>query len=424
MADEQTTPVATTEVPVEAPEQQAPAQPEPQAPEAPAEPQQRLPRDVRAEARRAAREKYKHPARTEATESAPAGETEQPKIDAQGRTHDPATGKYLPEQGEEAATQQDGSQPEAAPTAEASSEPATPDASATQQVPEGHVRIEVPEALQRNFGREKIVPEADAEFARWSFNNAVRNREIEEAQRQVAEARAEAARARAEAEVFRDPAADPLADPAVRQKYTEILQAWGEEDAQAYLRGQDKRGEAAQAKAAELERNAKLDAAAETFKAQWLPRSMSLFEAWKPYGEDFIRMKLARPLYEFSQRVDRGEAPPDVGKFLDDYAIPAYTRDPLFQQWLAKKKAAEKETLANQARQQAEQEAREKEEARLKEAADRRATQHPMGRIPSNVRTDRQTTSGAEPEYDPTGKSPDQIKKDMRRRAHARVPAV
>lgn len=423
MADEAQNTAVATEAPAEAQatEQPSPEQlveqqtPEPQAPEAATS------AEIRRKAREAAQARYKRP--DPAPEPAEGGETAGTKVDARGRSHDPATGKYLPEQGEPATPQAE-SQTETAPTAEPSSEQAQPDATATPEVPEGYVRVEVPEAFQRNFGREQVVPKAAEELIRWSFNNPVRNREIEALRGEVAQARAEAAKARAEAEVYRDPAGDPLTDPVVRQKYTEILQAFGEEDAQAYLRGQDKRGEAAQARAAELEQKTRLRAAANEFNAGLVPRAAKLLPAWARYGQDVLRYKLAPHLQRFGARVDRGEVEPDVGKFLDE-VIEHYGREPDVQAWYRAANAAaqekEKERIATEARLKAEQEAKEREEAKLREAAERRQMQHPMGRIPSQVRTDRQTGSTEEPAFDPTGKSADQIKKEMKRRALARV---
>lgn len=422
MADEAQNTAVATEAPAEAqateqpsPEQPVEQTPEPQAPEAATS------AEIRRKAREAAQARYKRP--EPAGEPAEGGETAETKVDAQGRSHDPATGKYLPEQGEPATPQAE-SQTETAPTAEPSSEQAQPDATATPEVPEGYVRVEVPEAFQRNFGREQVVPKAAEELIRWSFNNPVRNREIEALRGEVAQARAEAAKARAEAEVYRDPAGDPLASPEVRQVYEDIRRAYGDEQAQAFLRGQDKRGEAAQAKAAELEQKTRLQDAARQFNEGLVPRAAKLFPAWARHGQEILRYKLAPYLQHFGARVDRGEAQPDVGKFLDEM-VQHYARDPDVQQWhrAAQTHTQKKreEQLATEARQKAEQEAKEREEAKLREAAERRQMQHPMGRIPSQVRTDRQTSSTEEPAFDPTGKSADQIKKEMKRRAMARV---
>lgn len=113
------------------------------------------------------------------------------KVDEHGRAHGaPGTevaGQYLPTQPGEtpAAAPGSGGEPSATPEAEPQADGT---ATATPEVPDGYVRIEIPEALQRNFGREQIVPKDQEQFFRFNLNNHVKNAEFEQVKRQAKEA--------------------------------------------------------------------------------------------------------------------------------------------------------------------------------------------------------------------------------------------
>ena len=135
------------------------------------------------------------PAAPAAPAPAPAAPVPVGKIDDQGRPHAaPGTekaGQFLPGKTEPAAAAPSGTsaEPQAAPPEGTSAAPASDPA--TPAVPDGHVRIEIPEALQRNFGREQIVPKEQEEFFRFTLKNHVRNAEVETAKRELKETRAQ-----------------------------------------------------------------------------------------------------------------------------------------------------------------------------------------------------------------------------------------
>lgn len=161
------------------------------------------------------------PAQSPATQEAPAKETpasQTPvgKVDANGRPHgapgSDKPGQFLPGQqaeGAEApqeATDEGGDEPAAAegeaqegaqdgtgdePQAASEGEPSAEEAEATaaDEVPEGYVRIEIPEALQRNFGREQVVPKEQEEFFRFNLNNHIRSAEHEKLKRDAQRAK-------------------------------------------------------------------------------------------------------------------------------------------------------------------------------------------------------------------------------------------
>lgn len=109
------------------------------------------------------------------------------KVDAGGRPHvapgHEKAGQFLPGKVEPPKDQPApaaagaGAQPPATPPG-SPAEPA--EAAATASVPDGYVRIEIPEALHRNFGKEKVVPKEDEAFVRWSINNHTRFTEVEQ----------------------------------------------------------------------------------------------------------------------------------------------------------------------------------------------------------------------------------------------------
>src|SRR5690606_1575430 len=145
---------------------------EPQAQTAEPQPERRAPLTKQGafeSARQRARELFT-PREEPATETV---ETEagpkEPVVDARGRKHDPATGKFLPS-GEEATAAE--AQPPGAEVAEPEAAP---------EEPHG-VRIELPEGDIRRIagGREYVtVPKEVEPLVRWSINNHVRRAEVE-----------------------------------------------------------------------------------------------------------------------------------------------------------------------------------------------------------------------------------------------------
>lgn len=427
---EATTPAApaTEAAPADAAGQAAaPAAPE-KAPAAAQAPTHDEPPRIRArrqlmEARRAAAEKAAAPA--PASEATPAAEAQPDAATKPNRAGEPQPitpdGKYAPKAegaptGREA--QPAGEATGQTPAADAQRDTTATDAPAREPA-EGYVHIALPDGHPlRDQGREYIVARKDQEEAvRAALNNPVRRRDLEAAERRIADLSRQLVRARAEAAVFQDPAADPLADEKTRETYQDILETYGEEHAKAYLRGLDQRAEKLKAKEQELGREAALQQAGEQFGRDLLPRAAQLFGVWAGHGEHALRSRLEPYVRQYAAAVDAGQIErPGVDDFLDRMLEP-YARDPQVQAAVRaaaeQRRSRERETLAEEARRKADEAARAREEARRREAAERAQTKHPLGRVASEVRTDRQATTGEQP-YDPTGKSPDQIKRERR----------
>jgi hypothetical protein len=342
------------------------------------------------------------------TEAQPDAAT--PVVDGRGRAHDPSTGQFLP--AGEAAT---GEQPAASPSE------TRPDAAATaaaDEVPAGHVRIPIPEHLQRHFGSEKIVPESDAEFVRWNLNNAIRAAELQDIRQQTAR-RLDAVetenlqlRAALEARVAWQ---EGDVSPQVMRHYHELLEQ-DPEVAKSYLQGELLKVEQqAEAKFGEYEKQRveqQEEAEGRRFVADafdWVRERIqpeiansslytSLFEEARQ--EYAMRVRLA---------VERGQRPTlDREQFYADFRAAAL-RNPAVVNFLQNQRdarrtaeqerlnaeAAQREQKAREeAAQQARAEAAEKERQALQQIATR-PPPNPAGEIPGSVRTDRVSTTPA-----------------------------
>jgi tetratricopeptide (TPR) repeat protein len=126
------------------------------------------------------------PAPAEAVPAEATDATVQPVIDDLGRAHDPTTGQFLPDTGEDTETQ---AAPEAPPAIPA--EPA-----AAPEVPQT-VRIQLPEGDIRRAagGLEYIdVPREMEQFVRWNLNNITRRHEVEAKDAEILRLKQEQAR--------------------------------------------------------------------------------------------------------------------------------------------------------------------------------------------------------------------------------------
>lgn len=164
--------------------------------------------------------------------------TEAPVVDGTAtQSRDPATGRFT--------------SPTETPAAPAPEVEAAPVA-APNGVPDGHVRIEIPEALQRNFGREQIVPKEQEEFIRWNINNAKARQELEALKAEAESFRRQSEEARREAEELRREKIRQDASTSVKEKwqqtpeykaaaerYSAIAEAVGQDAAETFWAGEE-----------------------------------------------------------------------------------------------------------------------------------------------------------------------------------------
>ena len=116
-----------------------------------------------------------------------------------------------------------------APTPETATTEAAPPSDANRiQIPDGHPL--------RDRGRQ-YLDELTPEESRSLFNNPVKQRDVEQSRREAQELRMENARLKAEAAARKEIATQAFSSPEVVARYAEIREAWGEVEAQRYLRG-------------------------------------------------------------------------------------------------------------------------------------------------------------------------------------------
>lgn len=258
-------------------------------------------------------------------------------------------------------------------------------------------RIPLPEDHPlRDRGRQ-FFDELNRDEIRSLINTPLRRRELDEAQTELQNLRRQLAQERAKAEVYSDPSTDPLNDPEVRTAYEDIRQAYGDEAAQAYLRGQDKRGEVAQERAQEHERQASVQAAQQTFQRELLPRAGQLFEHWRTPGvppeQDVAFQQRLRPLLDqYGQLVDQGAVQPDLGAFFDHFVTPTYLKDPAVLQKAKQMVEGQQSKTREQIEKEIRAEREEAERKALEEQAEARK-RNPMGRVPGGAGQLRQAMS-------------------------------
>lgn len=138
----------------------------------------------------------------------------------------------------------------AAPTEAATGEapakpPAADDTSPGTDVPDGYVKIPIPEGHPlRARGQEFLLyPKEAEEYGRWSVNQAIKKAEVDAIKSQLAELRNKAAADESAARFWRENAAKYYGADFV-QKYEEIKNTWGEEDAEIFRAGVETRSRA------------------------------------------------------------------------------------------------------------------------------------------------------------------------------------
>ena len=300
----------------------------------------------------------------------------EPVVDAQGRVHDPVTGKYLPEG-------------EAQPDAEA----ATPAAEATEEpgatsVPPGFVKLPLPEGHPlRDRGREFLIaPEGQEAEYRSLINQPARKEHLTRAVSERDEARREVARVKAEAE-FWETHGGEVFGPDFQQRYKDILETYGQEEAEAYKAGklqevQGRLQEAQQeADRAFNEQEAVTEAGrfrnAVLYDALGDGQNAGKFPHWT---EHEVRSAIQSFGAYINQRVQVGEVVELNAQNWYRFAAPLYAAKPEVQAELRARGEAE-------SAKRIEEEAQRREKERLEAAAQTRAT-NPMGTMPA-VQTDR-----------------------------------
>jgi hypothetical protein len=310
-----------------------------------------------------------------------------PVVDSQGRVHDPATGKFI---------EKDPATPATAPVAEV---PQT--APATASVPEGYVRIELPEDHPlRARGRDHLIAPADLERDYRSLVNSPLK--AREAEAELARTRENLVRLQAESEVRSKMFTAPEFQAAQEQIRVLKEQGFAELAAIAEMGLEQKIQSQTQERVGELGRvqwNAQVVEAGNRTQADaeaLISKRYPMEWLMTPGGQEVVRKAINTYVGELRDSLVPGEAPrfdpTRIVELADIYAI----RDPWMRQHLTGQLQAQRQAEQESERQRIANEVdaqRKAEEAeRLQLAGQKRATFHPMG-IPSQVRTDRQSVS-------------------------------
>lgn len=305
-------------------------------------------------------------------------------VDEKGRKHDPATGKFLPEKGEE---------PKAADEAE------TTDAEAGTEPPDGHVRIALPEGHPlRDRGREFVdAPKADEDYHRWAINNAVRRAEVEQYQSRLAQMEEQLVRLQAtqgataewqNTPEYREAFAQYQEIAAVDQKAAERF--WKGVQGELQEVAEKKFGEAQTQRTQQqnVQRAQQFQAEAAQVIQGYMPPEVLQIPA--------IGQAYQQALYEYANEVEFRELRGEKVEY-DPYAVARRfnviaEQIPQVSQWIKGQReqqtAAEREKIAAEVKAKAEAEAKERERKQLEAATAKRRT-NPHGALAMNMGTGR-----------------------------------
>lgn len=256
-------------------------------------------------------------------------------------------------------------------------------------VPEGYVRIEVPEGHPlRTRGTHRVVPKEDEEYFRWGMNNHVREstaREAEqraqELQRQLQESREQGLRHQAELNALKEQTAELYGDPKILERAKEIRETWGDEDAERYLAGALAGYQDRSAKAYEeltvAERTRVVQAEANQFTTQATELYRQRYPGWSP-----DRYRKAIVAYGAMLEAN-GQNAADISEF-QQMTDAQYYNDPQirqrFQAYREQKQNAERETVRKE-----EVERLRAEQQKQREEAEINRQKYPFMRMPANA---------------------------------------
>lgn len=346
---------------------------------------------TRAEARAALRTPVAPAEKAPTTDPATPATPQEPKVDATGRAHG-EDGKFVekPKDGTPAPEKEPGTEPAATSEKESQLEE-KPDAKAADEVPEGHVRIPVPEELQRNFGHERIVPEKDAEFFRFTLNvHTKRKAEIAEAQGRADEYEQRLAQHEAALRVANEFTTLLLTDPRILEAHNQIRQDHGPEEAARWMQGlMNEHGQNASKYATEAMQKVserRQQAAAKT----WLRESFEASSAKVPeaivklpeYESHFLRAQAAYSA-DLQLRERQGERTQyDADEFFQDFLAPRLRKIPQVMSALEQARAQREQQAAAAAAEKG----KERERAALDQTK-QRIDEIPMAAVPAAVST-------------------------------------
>lgn len=297
-----------------------------------------------------------------------------------------ATAPETPPAAADAAAAGDDSSAATAPDPNAAAAPA-PDATAapdagTAEVPEGMVRIDIPEGHpMRHRGDHYLVPQGHEEYHRWAVNNTIRRNDVEAAAKNTREWQQYANRLKAELDATREFAGGIFQDPAVIQQIDDIRKTYGDEAAKRFEAGlwaeqqgkvqeltQQQQAEAAQAERAQI---------VQGFMQQAHAAAQKRYPEWS-------QQEVANALAAYGSWVEaRGADELKLDEFLQ-HADPVYLQNPRARATAEQRRNQRLEQERQIAAKAEADRLKAEEQKRLEEAAAQRA-QYPWMRVPANA---------------------------------------
>lgn len=389
------TPQAAPATPQAAPTgHQPPAQPTEGTPAAPATPEgPKEPTSVQEAKQALRRGQQRFPATVAEAKAAAGGEhhsKDQPRAgDGKFAAPEPSAGDQPPDPNATAAPALDATPPDATATPQ-QGKPVAPDAAGTPEVPEGMVRIDIPEGHpMRHRGDHYLVPQGHEEYHRWAVNNTIRRNDVESAAKTARDWQQYANRLKAELEATREFTGGIFQDPAVIQQIDDIRKTYGDEAAKRFEAGlwaeqQGKVQELTQQQQAEAQK-AEAVAYVNDFQQKAFAAAQRRYPEWSP-------QEVANALAAYGSWVEaRGANELKLDEFLK-HADPVYLQNPQARA-AAERRRSQRDEQQRQAAAKAEADRLAAEERKkLEEAAARRAQypwmQVPAGAVPAQVGVD------------------------------------
>jgi hypothetical protein len=309
----------------------------------------------------------------------------QAKADATGRLHSPEDGRFIDKPADEQAIDPP---PSAEQTAETTGEPAAPaDAAAPPtdepdggDLPEGFVRLEIPENDPlRAQGHESVpVPKGMEEVFKNLLNRPVRRKEVEAAQAATVQLETQLDQYAAALRASQEFTALVFSDPRVTQTYFEIAEDKGPEAARDYLTGLAERHGEGASKYLEEAQQARAEArhkqAAEAFLGEATTTGRKAYPVWN--DQEYHRAIAAYASYA----AQTGENL--TLESFKEFADPIYVRHPQVRERLsALRQQREQERVAEERKKGAD-----RERADLNRAK-KQADENPLSVLPSAMNT-------------------------------------
>lgn len=305
---------------------------------------------------------------------------------ADAASPEPSAAPEAPDPNAAAAPAPDATPPDAAATPQAA-EPAAPDATGTAEVPEGMVRIDIPEGHpMRHRGDHYLVPAGHEEYHRWAVNNTIRRNDVEAAAKNTREWQQYANRLKAELDATREFAGGIFQDPAVIQQIDDIRKTYGDEAAKRFEAGlwaeqqgkvqeltQQQQAEAAQAERAQIVQGfmQQAHAAAQKRYPEWsqqeVDNALAAYGSWVEARSGGNASAQELKLNEFLSHAD-----------------PVYLQNPRARATAEQRRNQRLEQERQNAAKKEAERLKAEEQKRLEEAAAQRA-QYPWMRVPANA---------------------------------------